>query len=138
LIILNENDCILFDAVDVLDARSNAATSVETRRFIIFAKRPAFQAKLCEIIGEKLQEIADVPGLKEGSAKIVPGINKITVIGSARLEPDGPFKLCSFDFDVAGVYPLDLISAARLRSICRLVFKPNLTNLSTMLEPYCR
>lgn len=137
--ILVEDDCILWDAVDVLDGRTGAPTSIALRRFLVFARRPSYQGKLYEEVDGALVFVADLPGLKEGSAKIVPGINSLDVYCSSRENPDGDFKLCKHTFDVAGVYPLDLIGAARLRSVCRNIIKAIVpAAFLTAIEPYCK
>ncbi len=136
--ILLSGDYVLFDAADVLDARSSAKTSAERRRFLIAAQRPNFQAKLYEEINDELHEVADIPGLKEGSAKIVPGINSLRIYCTARTEAAGPFNLGYYDVSINGVYPLDLIGVARLRSICRNILKTLIPNASPAIDPYCK
>lgn len=136
--VLFDQDCVLFDSLDVLDTRPDATTSIERRRFHLFAPRPSFQATLAEEVSGSLIPIADIPGLKEGSGKIIAEPNKISVYGSARLVDRGPFLLCRFDFDMPGVYPLDLAAAARLRGVCSRVIKPNVPAATPTIDPYCK
>lgn len=137
--ILVDKDCILWDVVTCLDTRSTAPNTVSTRRFLVYAERPAFQAKLCEELPDgSLKTISDIPSIKEGSANIEIEPNKILVYCTSRLEPSGDFKLVVFDFDVTGVFPIDLAAAARIRNISRSVIKPFVSEATPTIDPYCK
>jgi hypothetical protein len=137
--ILVDADTILWDAITVLDTRPTAPNTITTRTFVVYAKRPAFQGMLCEEVGDQLIHIADLPGPKEGSCKLLCEKDKIIVRYSGRLDGDlsGPFRLRKHAFDIAGVYPLDLAAAARLRNVARII-DSSVPGASPAIDPYCR
>lgn len=135
--LLVDDDCVLFDAITTLDTR--AATTIATRRFVVYARRPAYQAKLCEDINGVLFELADIPGAKEGSVRVVAGINELTVYTSMRApaDPFGDFKLWSHVVSVHGVWPIDYAAVVRLRAVAQIV-KKHLPIAASELEPFCK
>jgi hypothetical protein len=133
-------DAVLWDAVIVLDTRPTAPNTITTRRFVIYAERPSFQGKLCEVVNGAFVHLADLPGPKEGSAKMLVEKGKLIVYYSGRADgdPTGPFQIWEHEFDVLGIQPIDWTAAARLRNVANLLktYVPSIP--VDRIDPYCK
>lgn len=139
MLMMDSADCILWDAIAVLDTRATAPDTVTVRHFVVYAQRPSYSGKLCELVNNQLVWVADLPGQKEGSAKIVAGVDKLTVWYTAR--PVGVYAgnlpLWKHDIPVPGVWPLDLAAAMRLRNVAGIIDR-TVPSASPAIDPYCK
>lgn len=106
------------------DSRPNRVSNMATRRFVLAARRPAWQMTLYEVVGGVSVPIADIPGDKEASAELLIDIDQIVVTYTGRAigAPDGsPMDVCEHIVAVPGIWPIDVGAAARVRKLAGIL-----------------
>jgi hypothetical protein len=106
------------------DTRPSRVNNLATRRFVLAARRPAWQMTLYEVVGGQAMPIADIPGAKEGSAEILIEVDQITILYTGRAvgAPAGaPMDVCEHIVAVPGVWPIDTGVAGRLRNLASIL-----------------
>jgi hypothetical protein len=106
------------------DSRPSRSSNMATRRFVLAARRPAWQMTLYEVVADEAQPITDMPGDKEASVSMLVDVDKIVITYTSRAQgaPDGsPLQVCEHTVAVAGIWPIDLGAAARLRSLAGIL-----------------
>lgn len=125
-----------------IDTRPAAPNTVTLRRFLAALRRPAYHVELYELVGG-----APVPiplpnlGPKQGTVTIRVEIDAIVIVFTGRAPgddaPGAPFQVWEHTAVVAGIYPVDLAAAVRLRAVARRL-QDYVPVAADALAPYAR